>query len=247
MKGSCRVLCIIPARGGSKRLPQKNLLRLCGKPLIAHTIEHARGARRVCRVVVSTDNPEIARVSRDCGAEVIVRPLQLSGDKASSESALLHVLEELGKEGYRPELVVFLQCTSPVRTSQDIDRAVDMLLRGRADSLFSACRNERFLWRRIGKRLKPLNYDYRARPRDQDHPQEYRENGSIYVFRPEILERHGCRLGGKIAVYEMDYWSSFQVDALEHLGLCEWILERRNQSARLEVPNGRRARTPCHS
>jgi CMP-N,N'-diacetyllegionaminic acid synthase len=221
-------LAIIPARGGSKQVPRKNVRPLLGKPLIGYTIEHAKQSSLVHRVVVSTDDDEIADVSRTFGAEVVRRPQELATDTASSESALTHVLDELRKkEGYQPDLVAFFQCTSPIRDRGDVDRAIRLLQDEQADSLLSACRSHAFVWRREGGAVKPLNYDPLHRLPRQKLPPEYIENGSLYLFRPWVLQKLGCRLGGKIALLEMDYWSSFQIDSLEDFELCEWILRRK--------------------
>lgn len=223
------ILAIIPARGDSKRIPRKNVLPVQGKPLVAYSIQDALHSKQVNRVVVSTDNKEIEEVSKKFGAEVVVRPAMLSDDTASSESALLHVLDTLEKkEGYVPDLVVFLQCTSPVRMEGDIDRAIETLKNNKLDSLFSACRNDKFIWRMGPSGPMSLNYDYKNRKREQDVPLEYRENGSIYVFSPKLLRDHNNRLGGRIGVHEMDFWSSFQVDTVEDLELIEWILARKS-------------------
>ena len=224
------ILCVIPARGGSKRIPNKNILLLGGKPLIVHSIEHAKKSKLIKKIIVSTDSPEITRVSKKCGVEVVRRPKRISGDHAAPESAIKHVIEQVEKSGFYPDLIVFLQCTSPIRGPHDIDRAIKKLYKENADSLLSVCRNERFLWRSVFGNMQPVNYDYLKRPRDQDHPEEYRENGSIYIFKPEVMQKYGNRLGGKIAVYEMDYWSSFQIDSPEHFELCEWIYEKREKS-----------------
>lgn len=230
------VLAIIPARGGSHRLPKKNVRLVAGRPLVAHTIEHARRSRLVTRTIVSTEDAEIASVSREEGAEVIERPAVLASSTATSESALLHVLEHLERtEGYRPDIIVFLQCTSPVRQPDDIDRAVQTLLNSGADSLFSATRSHWLIWRSEGPWVKSFNYDFRVRRREQDMEDEWRENGSIYVLRPWVLVDHTNRLGGKIAVYEMGYWSSFQVDSAEDLELCDWILGRQMAQHRLAL------------
>ena len=221
-----RIVAIIPARGGSKRILRKNVRLLAGKPLIVHTIEHALSASTVDGLYVSTEDAEIAAVSRAAGAYVIERPLSLASDTATSESALLHALDVIrGSSGNDPDLVVFLQCTSPIRKRDDIDNAVRTLIEQGADSLFSACENDRLLWRRIQGEWQSLNYDYRRRQREQDFPEEYRENGSIYVFKPWVLRELDNRLGGRIAMYEMDYWCSFQIDRPEHLKLCECILQ----------------------
>lgn len=224
-----KVACLIPARGGSKRLPRKNLLPIGGKPLVVHSIDGARGSRRVDRVVVSTDDPELERVARAAGAEVVRRPPEISGDSASSESALLHALDSLESHGYAPDLLVFLQPTSPVRRPDDIDRAIERFESSGADSLFSACRNDKLLWRMENGRPRSLNYDYRTRKRDQEFPEEYRENGSIYVFTPALLRRENNRMGGKIVIYEMDFWSSFQVDDENDVKLMEWIMAHRKE------------------
>lgn len=222
------ILAIIPARGGSRRLPGKNLLDVAGRPLLVHSIEHANRAKGVTRTVVSTDDPAIQAVSISAGAEVILRPPELSSDTATSESALRHTLDVLkDRDAYQPDLVVFLQCTSPVREHDDIDRAIQHLIHTGADSLFSATESKWLLWRSSAEGVRSFNYDYRHRRREQDMAVEWRENGSIYVFRPWVLQEHGNRLGGTITAYEMSYWSSFQIDSAEDLDLCDWILRRR--------------------
>ena len=232
------ILCVIPARGGSTRVPGKNLRLVAGRPLLAHSIEHALQSTSVDRIVVSTEDPAIAEVSARWNAEVIRRPVELATDTASSELALLHVLDFLlAKEGWVPDLVVFLQCTSPVRTPDDIDRAVRLLNEGAADSLFSATASHEFIWRRENGSLRSLNYDHRARHRSQDHPEEFRENGSIYIFKPWVLRQFNNRLGGRIVVYPMDYWSAFQVDHPEDLILVDWLLrEAVGSGGRLSLP-----------
>ena len=222
-----RVIAIIPARGGSKRIPAKNLRPVAGLPLVAHSLRHAREAASVSETWVSTDDPAIAAIAVRDGARVVERPPSLSSDTAPSESALLHVLDARRAQGLDdPDLVVFLQATSPARRAGDIDRAVDTLLREGADSLFSGCENSRLIWALRENGPASINYDYRSRQREQDMARQVRENGSIYVFKPSVLRTSGNRLGGRMAIYEMDYWSSFQIDTPEHADLIEWIMER---------------------
>ena len=166
------VLAIIPARGGSKGILRKNLRPFAGRPLVAHSIQHALKSSLVTRTVVSTDDDEIAALAASCGAGVVHRPPALSGDAASTESALLHALDVLAlEEGYRPELVVLLQATSPIRESADIDGALRLLRETGADSLLSACPSHDFLWTTQGEAggggvwAQPLNYDPVRRPR----------------------------------------------------------------------------------
>ena len=222
-----KVLCIIPARGGSKGVPRKNIRLLAGKPLIVYSIEHAIEARCIDRVVVSTDDKEIAEISQEHGAEVIKRPKEISGDKDSSESALLHVLTYLkNNEGYDPDLVVFLQATSVIRNPGDIDRAFDMLVKSKADSCFSAYA-EHFMARwSIGESgaAIPLNMELSKRPLRQDVPTQYLENGNIYVLKPWVLYETGDRLGGKIVICPMNLLDSLQIDTLEDIELVEQLL-----------------------
>lgn len=221
------IIATIPARGRSKRIPRKNLLPVVGHPLVAHSIIHARRSRLVREVYVSTEDADIAKVAHTYGAEVVLRPQELASDKATSESALLHVLDDRAHRGLSdPDLIVFLQCTSPVRRPDDIDRAIETLLAANADSLFSACENNRLIWGVKDGQPYSFNYDYHKRQREQDMARQYRENGSIYVLRPSVLRQCNNRLGGKIAIYEMDYWSSFQLDTSEHIELIEWIMRR---------------------
>jgi len=226
-------VAVIPARGGSKQVPRKNVRPLAGIPLIAHTIGHAKQSASIGRVIVSTDDDEIASVSKSAGAEVLARPKELASDTATSESVLVHALNWLRSGGKAaPDLVAFLQCTSPVRKKDDIDRAIQSLSREGADSLLSVCRSHSFLWRPTPKGAEAINYDPSNRKRRQDLPPEFVENGSLYIFKPWVLDKLNCRLGGKIAMFEMDYWSSFQIDSAEDFELCEWILQRQSSGPR---------------
>lgn len=219
------ILALIPARGGSKGIPGKNLRLLGGLPLLTWSLRHASASPSVRRVVVSTDSDEIAAVARGEGAQVVHRPAELAGDEASSESALSHALDELeARDGYAPELVVFLQATSPLRRPGEIERAIETLDREGADSLFSASPVHGFVWRRKGRALDALTYDPRRRPRRQEIGEDLLENGSIYLFKPRILAEHGNRLGGKIAVHPMHPLDSFQVDEPGDLELMERLL-----------------------
>jgi N-acylneuraminate cytidylyltransferase len=206
-----------------------------GKPLLAWSIEQARQTPRVSRVFVSTDSAEIAAIAREYSAEVIERPPEISGDTASSESCLAHALDYLkAKENLEPDLVVFLQPTSPLRETDDIQKAIETLEREEADSLFSACRTEGFLWR-VEKDGTPrsFSYDHQNRPRRQDAPEDLIENGSIYIFKPCVLRRFNNRLGEKVSVYRMPALNSFQIDEPADLDLIEHLMSFRNATAGL--------------
>lgn len=222
------IVAVIPARGGSKGIPRKNVLPVGGLPLIAHSILHARRSRLVDLVVVSTDDPEIAEVARTFGAEVVDRPAELAVDTAPSEPTLAHALEHVRRHHGPVDLVVFLQPTSPLRGPGDIDGAIGHLRAEGADSCFSACPVHGFVWRHGTDALRPLTYDHERRPRRQDlGGDDWQENGSIYVFAPWVLDDLGNRLGGRVALWPMHPLDSFQVDEPGDLELIDSLFALR--------------------
>ncbi|WP_124975784.1 acylneuraminate cytidylyltransferase family protein [Aphanothece sacrum] len=221
-------IAIIPARGGSKGVPGKNIRPLAGKPLIAHSILDAQEAQLVDQVYVSTDDPEIAEVSQHYQAQIIDRPAELANDTASSESALIHAITELKKREINPDLIVFLQCTSPIRTGQQIDQAIQKLETEKADSLVSVSPSHRFLWEEVNGVPRSINYDYRHRLRRQDMNPQYVENGSIYVFKPWVLQQLGNRLGGKISLFAMEEAAAMEIDSLTDFAMVDYFLSHEN-------------------
>lgn len=218
-----KIVCIIPARGGSKGVLHKNIRPLAGKPLITHTIEQVVHAQHDIDVYVSTDDPAIADIAAHSGSRVILRPENLSGDTATSESALVHALTEIQYQG-PVDYVVFLQCTSVFRTSADIDGALSLIIKDKCDSLLSVVPSHRFLWRIGDKGAESINYDFNNRPRRQDMDRQYQENGSIYIFKPWVLRQLNNRLGGKIALYPMDERSAIDIDTELDFKVAELLL-----------------------
>ena len=223
------IITIIPARGGSKGLPGKNIRNLADLPLIAHSIMSAKEAKIVDKVYVSTDDREIAEIARDYGAEIIDRPKELADDTASSESALIHAVEQIESDGVDIDLVVFLQCTSPIRTAEDIDNALKKVTTENADSLLSVSPSHRFLWEEVDDEAQSINYDYRRRSRRQDMQPQYVENGSIYIFKPWVLKELNNRLGGKISLFEMNEAASWEIDSLFDFEVAEFLLKKQEQ------------------
>lgn len=222
-----RTIVVIPARGGSVRIPGKNLAPVLGKPLLAHSIEQALAATLIDEVYVSTNDEAIARVARDYGAGVVERPAELASNTATSEAALLHALDVVDQVERPVTEVMMLQCTSPVRGKGDIDAAMAQFRREQADSLLSVVHSHRFLWRLEQGGARAINYDPARRPRSQDMAPQFMENGSLYITRSELLRKANNRLGGKIALFEMDFWCGFEIDDPEDLQLIEWILRQR--------------------
>lgn len=220
-----KILAIIPARGGSKGIPRKNIKPLCGKPLIAYTIEAALSSKYLDRVVVSTEDKEIAEIAREYDTEIMMRPMELAGDFAATEPVLEHVIKHLNETaGYRCNVVVLLQPTSPLRNSQHIDEALETFFSNKYDSLLSVCLSHIFLWKVDKKGLYSLNYDFRNRPRRQDIEPEYRENGAIYITKHDILTNTHNRLGGKIGLYIMPEENSPEIDTEFDFWLCEQLI-----------------------
>ena len=224
-------LAIIPARGGSKGIPRKNVRPLAGLPLIAYNIQQALRSRFVNRLVVSTDDAEIAAVAQGYGAEVVWRPVEISGDTASSESALLHVLETLQeKEGYHPDILVFLQCTSPLTLAEDIDGTVQALLDQDADTSLAVIPFHYFLWRQTGEDAIGINHDKSVRPLRQQREPQYLETGAVYVMHvPGFLQKRH-RFFGKTAMYMMPAERRLEIDDPVDFEVAEVLM--REQAAR---------------
>ena len=211
------ILAIIPARGGSKGIPRKNVLPLAGKPLIAHSIAAALASRLVTRVVVSTDDAEIAAVARNHGAEVVMRPDALAGDVARSEDALLHVLDTLEEtEGYRPEAIAFLQCTSPLTAPEDIDGTLVALEEKQADSALAVVPFHYFLWSASGDgSAEGINHDKSFRLMRQQREPEFVETGAVYAMRTEGFRQARFRFFGKTVMHEIpvEHWQEIDEPA----------------------------------
>ena len=219
-------VAIIPTRGGSRGIANKNLLPVCGKPLVLWSIEQALEARHIDRVFVSSDSAEILDVAERAGAQTIRRPAELSGDSASSESAWLHALDVIATQDGEPDLVVGMQATSPVREAGDLDAAITQFRRDRLDSLVTCTElHHPLLWQLDADgRAASANHDYSQRKRRQQSKPQYLENGSFYLFTPELLRKTDCRLGGRIGVFVMPLYKLFQIDEPGDVKLCEIIL-----------------------
>jgi len=218
-------ISIIPARGGSKGIPQKNIISVGGKPLLAWTIQQSLCTDSIDKTFVSTNNNEIAKVSKRYGAEVIWRPDELCTDDASAESAILHALDFLDNKRIIPKYIVFLQATSPLRKKDDINNAIRQFKHENADSLISGSKFDDFLfWEKQDGNWKSVNFDYKARGIRQGRKPQFVENGAIYIFKPEILKKYGNRIGGNLELYEMEFWQTWEIDTKEDIELIEFYL-----------------------
>lgn len=216
---------LIPARGGSKGIPKKNIIPFRGTPLIAYTIEQAKASSAVDDVFVTTDSAEIAGVSREWGAKVINRPSELAQDTSATEPALVHAVTWLEDQGYDVDPIVLLQCTSPVREPADIDGAVAKVVENGYDSALTCCEDHSFYWTVTPESAEASNYDPSKRARRQDMDQQYLENGSVYVTDQALLMNEECRLGGDIAIQVMPKHRSFEIDSHEDLRIAEAVAD----------------------
>lgn len=221
-------LCLIPARGGSKGVLGKNLREVAGRPLIDWTIQQALAiTHSAVRVVVSTDDEEIANVARGAGAEVpFRRPATLAGDTTPTEPVVLHCLDALAESGFVPDAVMLLQATSPVRLPGTLDRALTQFDAERCDSLVGVVPETPFLWRQGDP--PAAEYDYTRRPRRQDLNERnrlFRETGSLYLTRTDVFRSQQNRLGGRISLFVMDEVEGSDIDSETDLMKAHLILE----------------------
>ncbi len=225
------VLAVIPARGGSKGIPGKNLKLLGGKPLLAHSVHAARAAHCVARVLLSTDDPGIAESGKACGAEVpFLRPANLATDTSPVIDAVEHLL---AAQVSLPEFILLLQPTSPFRTAEDIDAAFNLMRSARADAIVSVteakdhpllCKKMDFRGRLVPYVESPLNATRR-----QDLPPAYVPNGAIYLIKTDVLlsARAWCPSG--TCAYVMPPERSLDLDTPDDFEWAEWLFHRREQ------------------
>lgn len=229
-------LALIPARGGSKGVPRKNLRPVGGKPLIAWTIECALACPGIERVVVSTDDAEIAAVVRRWGAETpFLRPRELARDDTTDHPVLVHALDALQEmDGYAPDLVAWLRPTTPLRAVEDVEGSVAKLRSGSYDCLRSVCLVEHHpYWMKLLEDDELRSYepgrDEASYPRRQLLPPVYRLNGAVDLVRPDAARRTGRMFQGRMAAYVMPHERSIDIDTEGDLALADLLLTRRER------------------
>ena len=197
-----KIVSVILARGGSKGIPQKNIVDINGQPLISYTIETSINSN-VSKTWVSTDDDEIKSISLKYGAKVLDRPLKYATDISKSEDALLHFANNVDFD-----ILVFIQPTSPLLKPKYINEGIKMI--DQYDSVFSVYKEH---WLpRWSKDIKPINWDINNRPRRQDKNEQYVENGAFYITKKENLIKSNLRYSGNIGIVEMPFEESFQID-----------------------------------
>ena len=234
MNTTKNIIAIIPARGGSKGIPHKNIKLLFGKPLIAYTIEAALKSKYLSRVVVSTENKRIAEISSDYGAEVVIRPLDLAQDNTPSLPVFQHVIKYLeAEESYDASIIVILQPTSPLRTIEDIDGTINKFLESNCDSVVSICDVEHlpycmYTW--DNDSLRPLIEGGEKIERRQDAPRIFRINGAVYITKKDIIIKQNKILGDDTRGFIMPQERSLDIDTQIDFDLAEILLKRRKRA-----------------
>jgi YrbI family 3-deoxy-D-manno-octulosonate 8-phosphate phosphatase len=209
-------VAIIPARGGSKGIIDKNLQSVRGVPLVVRAIRSCHDAFTIDRVYVSTDSERIAQVAESHGARVIRRPRDLATDTSSSEEALIHALEEIPDA----TTVAFVQATSPFIGFRDLDKAVKMVGAGDFDVVFSGVPHHSFRWEKTDNGWQPVGHSMDSRPRRQDLAKTVIETGAFYVFTREGFLRSNSRFHGRVGVVEVPRRDALEIDNPDDLQMA---------------------------
>lgn len=219
MRNECAIF--IPARGGSKGLKNKNLKLFASKPLLFWSIQQAKNTKFKNHIYVSSDSKKILNYADKCSVNTIKRPKQISGDNSSTEEAIIHFLNTLKK---KYNYIIFLQPTSPLRHSKDIEHSYNQIKQEKKNSLFSGNYfSDLLIWSK-NKKLKSMNYDVKNRKRRQDHKGIIVENGSIYVFKSNYMLENQNRIDPEsVSFYKMKTLQFLEIDDLNDFKLCEKV------------------------
>lgn len=223
-------IAFIPARGGSKSIPLKNIKIINGQPLIYWTACAANNSNLIDKVIIATDSIEIKEtVSRFKlnKVEIYDREIENAQDNSSTESVMLEYI--LKSNLNNDDNFILIQATSPLLTSKDIDNMIEKYTNSNADSLFSAVREKQFHWIENDGEVKPINYDYKNRPRRQDFNGILAENGAFYINKVKNILQEKCRLSGKIIAYELAPETAYEIDEESDWIIVENLLKNKSK------------------
>jgi len=220
------VVVIILARGGSKGIPKKNIMNFCGKPLLVWSIEQAKLSKNIDSIWVSSDDDKILNIAKKNGANIIKRPKAFSTSKSSPVTGWIHAINHIENHEKPIDVVIALQTTSPIRESKDIEKGIKIFFKQKLDSLFSASLiGDFYIWERKNSKYRSINYNYKKRPRRQEFSDQFVENGSFYMFTPNLIKKVKNPIGGKIGISLMEFWKLFELDEMEDVELCSIIMK----------------------
>ena len=219
-----KIIAFIPIRGGSKRIPLKNIKEINGKPLAWWVIDAACESNHIDEVIVATDSGKIiSGLGSIANPKIKVITVQHMGHKCLQETVMLDYAEQ-----NQFDYIVLLQATSPLTTAKDLDEAILKCVHDECNSLISVCRQKRFIWRTVKGFAKSITYSPRKRPREQDWDGLIIENGCFFITSREGLINSGCRISGKVGLHEMHEDTYFQLDTPQDWWIVEKLLKKRN-------------------
>jgi N-acylneuraminate cytidylyltransferase len=214
-----KIVSLIPARGGSKRLPRKNIKKLCGRPLIDYTIKASLDSK-VNETWISTEDEEIKKISKKCGAKVLDRPNNLATDESTTESVMEHFTDNVNYD-----IIVLIEPTYPLINVEDINMSLDKFIKTDCDSLLTLENKKFFLWElRDMSIAQPINYNPESRPRYQEFDGIYVEEGGIYITKRNGFIKSKCRLNGKIGYYILKH-PSIDIDNEFDFKMAEMLIK----------------------
>lgn len=224
MENKPKIVALIPLRGGSKSIPNKNIKNLAGKPLCFWSLFSAINSKKIDEVWVSTEDKKIKKIVENfnLGVKIIDRPKELADDSSSTESVMIHFAEKVPFD-----ILVTIQATSPLTSNSDLDSALKEFSEKNLDSMVTGVPTKRFFWSRDGK---PLNYNPHLRPRRQDWNGSIMENGAFYITKRKILDEQKNRLGGRIGVYEMPEETAIEIDEPSDFKIVAKLLKKRKNA-----------------
>ena len=218
-------IAIILARKNSKRIKNKNLVRIASIPLIEHSIKAAKDSKLIDDIYVSSDCKDVKKICKKLNVNYILRPKKLAGDLIHSDEVLVDVIKNI-KKNLDINLVIFLQPTSPLRPNKVLDKSIMFFNRKKGDSLFSSTLFKNNIWMQ-DKNLRSINYDYKNRQFEQEKKNQFNENGSFYIFKADKFLKFKNRLFGKIIHYQIPYIYSFQIDETLDIDLVNYLFNIR--------------------
>lgn len=220
-----KILAIITARGGSKGVPRKNIRDLCGKPLLAYSIEHCKASKYIDLCVTSSQDEEILTVAKKFGSNVVIRPTELAEDTTPTPPVLIHAMDEVLKtQNFIPDFVVTVQPTSPLRHADTFDRLISHAIDGGFDSAMTV-HEDRHPFGTLDENGKFVFLD--PARRRQDRKPLFRENGAAYVTDAKLLREKCVVLGENIGILTSDDAESLDIDTLQDFMLAEWLMRAR--------------------
>jgi len=220
-----KYLAIVPARKDSKRIKNKNLIKINNKELIKFTIESAKKIKKIKKIVVSSDDKRILNIAKKYKINSVKRPRKIARDNSTTEQAIHHTYKFFIKNNEeKVKNIILLQPTSPLRNAKHINECINLFEKKRYDSIFSAYKKNAFLWRSLNNKVKSLNYNYKKRIISQKMKKIIYENGAIYIFSSKGFIKYKNRLFGKIGVYYMNRLDSIDIDSIEDVNLVKKII-----------------------